>query len=350
MDFHIELTQHTNKLKELKNFSSNEQQTKQYMIAPLIELLGYNLSDPHLVKHEYDADVRGKTAEKIDYAIMKDGKPIIIIECKHHQENVKNHVGQLQRYFHNLEAKYGIITNGVQYVFYTDLEKQNKMDMKPFLEIDLENLNMGHIEELKKFHREDFDPKQIREGASETKYINSYKKFLHLELETIPSNEYVSFVAKNLNDGKVVNQKVKNKFLQVIIEGNKQFLSELNRKNLNSLQEINEEKTRKGLKTEASNDKIVETTNDELEMYYIIKTILSKKVSPDRISHKDSQTYFSIILDGKVTKWLLRISFQKKLIQLTIRNSGSVDIIKLQNKDELYSLDKIILKSLESLS
>lgn len=74
-----------------------------------------------------------------------------MIECKSCTEVLDKHSSQLFRYFGTSSAKFGILTNGIIYKFYTDLDESNKMDLTPFLEFDMENINDSLIPSLKKF-------------------------------------------------------------------------------------------------------------------------------------------------------------------------------------------------------
>ncbi len=125
---------------------------------PFIKLLGYDVFDPFEVNPEFVADIGIKKGEKVDYAIMKEGEPIIIIECKHHLEKLDPHNSQLFRYFHVCKAKFGLLTNGLTYRFYTDLTDANKMDEKPFFEFNISEIKDVQIEELKKLRGENLYP------------------------------------------------------------------------------------------------------------------------------------------------------------------------------------------------
>jgi len=140
---------------------------------------------------EMSCDIGTKKGEKIDYAIIKEGKPIILIECKHWKQNLNLHDNQLLRYFNVSKAKFGVLTNGIIYKFYTDLLEPNKMDKKPFLEIDMLNLKDNQIEELKKFHKSYFDIETILSSASELKYIHELKSILTEEFVKLQKPYFV---------------------------------------------------------------------------------------------------------------------------------------------------------------
>lgn len=121
---------------------------------PFLAALGYNVFDPTEGTPELNADIGVKKGEKVDYAILRDGKPILLIECKHHAADLgKVHASQLYRYFSVTESRFGLLTNGIVYWFYTDLEALNKMDSKPCFEFNLLDFREQDAEELKKLSK-----------------------------------------------------------------------------------------------------------------------------------------------------------------------------------------------------
>ncbi len=141
-----------------------------------------------------------KRGEKVDYAILQDGKPVMIIEAKSINRNLEKHDSQLFRYFSTTEAKFAILTNGIRYRFYTDLDNQNKMDAIPFLDFDLLHLRDTQIEDLQKFHKDNFNVAEIAESASDMKYKDSFKQLLGAQWEC-PSDDFVRFVLKDVYHG-----------------------------------------------------------------------------------------------------------------------------------------------------
>ena len=167
MDFSDKVKQFSREVESKKDDLLTEEATKTALILPFFQLLEYDVFNPHEFIPEYTADVGTKKGEKVDYAVMREGKPIILIEAKAVADDLTKHDAQLFRYFTATEAKFAILTNGVSYKFYTDLEESNKMDEKPFLEINMLDLVETQIGELKKFTRENFDIDTIFNTASE---------------------------------------------------------------------------------------------------------------------------------------------------------------------------------------
>ncbi|MBQ1296745.1 MAG: type I restriction enzyme HsdR N-terminal domain-containing protein, partial [Clostridiales bacterium] len=140
-----------NKAATLQGTLQTEEATKMSLIVPMFTAMGYDVFNPNEFCPEYTADVGIKKGEKVDYAILQNGKPTILVECKSCSENLEKYGSQLFRYFSTTSAKFGILTNGVQYRFYTDLNNANVMDMVPFLVVDLLDLKDSSVAEMKKF-------------------------------------------------------------------------------------------------------------------------------------------------------------------------------------------------------
>ena len=151
MELKTKLEQLHQRVDNLKEQIQTEEATKNAFIMPFIQILGYDIFNPIEVIPEFVCDIGTKKGEKVDYMIMKDGEPILVIECKHWKENADAHNSQLHRYYHVSKARFGILTNGIIYNFYTDLEKPNIMDEKPFLTINLDDLKDSSIKVLEKF-------------------------------------------------------------------------------------------------------------------------------------------------------------------------------------------------------
>ena len=111
MDFKDQIKQVGERVVKLKDQIKTEEATKTALIMPFIQCLGYDVFNPLEVVPEFTADIGIKKGEKVDYAILKDGQPTILIECKWWGENLILHDSQLFRYFHTTKAKFGILMN-----------------------------------------------------------------------------------------------------------------------------------------------------------------------------------------------------------------------------------------------
>ena len=192
---------------------------------PFISALGYDVFNPLEVVPEFTADIGLKKGEKVDYCILKDGEPIIIIECKHWKEKLDTHKSQLHRYFHVTNGRFAILTNGVDYRFYTDLEANNKMDEKPFLDFNLTKITENIANELKRFQSENFNAEEIIHVASDLKYSKEIKEILSKELKN-PSDEFVKYFASQVYQGRVTS-KVLDQFTSLVKSSTKNLINEL---------------------------------------------------------------------------------------------------------------------------
>ena len=293
MDFLEEIKAFTNQIEARINVCQTEEATKMSLIVPFFQILGYDVFNPAEFCPEFTADVGIKKGEKVDYAIMENGNPVVLIECKWCGEKLDKYGSQLFRYFSTTTAKFGILTNGVNYKFYTDLEEANKMDLVPFLEIDLKNIKENQLAELRKFCKSNFDSDRIFSTAEELKYSSLIKQLLTNELDD-PSESFIRYILNNIYDG-VKPQKALEKFSPIIKKSFIAFVNEIVNQKISSALT-----TESDVKEEVAEDveDIVEskiiTTQEELDAFYIVRAILSEFVPTDDIIYKDTERYFGI--------------------------------------------------------
>lgn len=314
MDFSDKIKQFSKRIETLKGNLETEEATKTALIMPLFQMLEYDVFNPLEFVPEFTADVGTKKGEKVDYAILQDGKPVILIEAKGVNDKLTNHDAQLFRYFTATEAKFAILTNGIVYKFFTDLEEKNKMDEMPFLELNLLDIDDFKIAELKKFSKQTFDIDTIFSTASELKYTKLIKDYLNKEMQA-PDDDFVRFIISSFYNG-VKTQNVVDRFRPIVKKSLNQFVSDfMNDKIKTLLNENNDtdefEETETVEPVEVSENGIV-TTKEELEAFEIVKEILSDVVEPADISYKDVQTYFGVLYKGNIRKWICRLYLDKK--------------------------------------
>lgn len=343
MDFKDQIKQIGERVIKLKDQIQTEEATKNAFIMPFLQSLGYDVFNPTEVVPEFVADIGIKKGEKIDYAIFKDGNPTILVECKHWAQNLNLHDGQLLRYFHVSKAKFGLLTNGINYRFYSDLVETNKMDEKPFLEFNINEIKDNQIEELKKFHKTVFDAESITNTASELKYTNELKHLLQQELGN-PSVDFVKHFAKQVYPS-VITAKVLEQFTNLTKKSIQQHISDLITERLKTALTKEDEETKKQEAVQAleqaKHDEVkVVTTAEELEGYMIVKTILRQKISANRVTHRDVQSYFAILLDDNNRKTICRL-----YLNGSKKYFVTLDDQKKEVKNEINSLDDIFKHS-----
>lgn len=352
MDLKDQIKNLSDRVSRLKDQISTEEGTKNAFIMPFIQILGYDVFNPIEVVPEFISDIGLKKGEKVDYAIMKEGQPIILIECKHWIENLNVHNSQLLRYFHTSKAKFGILTNGIIYRFYTDLVAANKMDEKPFLEVNLLDLKENHIEELKKFHKSYFDIDNIVSTASELKYMGELKVLLQTEMSN-PSEPFVRILTKQIYTG-LVTSKVIDQFTVLTRNSFTQLVNDLITERLKSALKQESESSPKADITipqnieESKSDSKIKTTDDEIESFYIVKSILRLKVPGERVSHRDSQSYFAILFDDNNRKPICRLYLEGKKKMIGIFDDQKKEVkYEIHKLDDIYTYSDAILKTAE---
>lgn len=348
MEINIQLKSLADKINQLKNKIETEESTKHAFVLPFINILGYDTFNPTEVVPEFTADLGLKKGEKVDYAIFQDDIPILIVECKSWKEKLTIHNSQLFRYFHVTKTRFALLTNGIIYQFFTDLDEKNKMDEKPFLEFDITNLKDNAINEILKFHKSNFDVNQIVNNASLLKYTTEIKKQIDNELQN-PSNEFVKLFANKVYAGRLT-EKVVEEFKELVQKGFNQFISEKINDRLNAAINKESQKQKEELEeitTTVEENKIV-TSEEELEGYRIVVAILRKKIPTKRIVARDTQSYFGILLDDNNRKPLCRLHLNggKKYIGLFNDNKNE-NKQSIQTVDDIYLFEKELLESIE---
>jgi hypothetical protein len=343
MEFTERLNALSNKIKQQLDVINTEEATKTAFVMPFIHnVLGYDVFDPSEVTPEFVCDVGTKKGEKIDYAIMKNNDVQILIESKKIGEPLNiNHASQLFRYFHVTNARISILTNGQNYKFFTDLDAPNKMDEKPFLEVDLLDIDENIIPELKKLTKSSFDLESIINAAGELKYVSQIKKILHSQLNN-PEDDFVKFFASRVYDG-ILTQKVRESFFNLTKKAASQYINDQVNERLKSaitgitpaiIDTPNESSQIE--EDEHKDESDVVTTLEELEGYHIVKAITRAVLEAPRITHRDTKSYFGILVDDNNRKPLCRLHFNR-----TQKYIGLFDIEKNETRHPITTVDDI---------
>jgi hypothetical protein len=238
------------------------------------------------------------------------------------------------------KAKFGVLTNGIVYKFYTDLATPNKMDEKPFLEVNLLDIKDDQIEEVKKFHKSYFDIDTILGTASELKYMGELKSAISREFSS-PSPEFVKLFGKQVYEGQ---------FTQKVLE---QFTALVKRTISNYINDMISDRLKAAINDSNQSDEDVvpiavtevepkpaskiETTEEELEAFYIIKSILRSVLPVERITYRDAQSYFSVFIDDNNRKAVCRLYLNSE----TNRRITFLDENKKEIHNKIDSIDDI---------
>ena len=327
MDFIERLHTLSKKIGQVKDSLATEEATKNALVMPFLHsVLGYDVFNPAEVLPEFTADTGTKKGEKVDYALLKDGEIQILIECKKYGETLApKHASQLFRYFSVTNARIAILTNGSVYQFFTDLDAPNKMDEKPFLIVDLEDLDEHAVPEIKKLTKSSFDVESIVDAAGELKYLSQIKKLIGQQFRE-PEEDFVKFFASRVYNG-VLTPKVKAQFHEIASKALKQFLNDSINDRLKSAigtdgtQTVAPAASSENTQEQEADDNKIVTTEEEIQGFNIVKAILCKNVDISRIADRDTQSYFGVLLDDNNRKPLCRLHFNAKQKYLGIFDS-----------------------------
>lgn len=354
LDFIDELRLLATRIATTKDLVTTEEATKNSMIMPMIKLLGYDPFNPMEVTPELVADVGTKKGEKVDYAVLRDGKPIMLFECKKSGGDLNiNHASQLFRYFHVTEARFGVLTNGLVYRFFTDLEKPNKMDEKPFFEFNVLEFRERDVEELRKFAKAAFDVDTILTTANELKYTRAIQSRLAEWLEN-PSEDFVRLVtAETLGSSKRFTPAVKEQFTALTRRAFEQLIgSRINERlkgamtsetlSVPKVVAVSAHTTvAKSDDASATMEKAdgVVTSAEEVEAFHLLRAILRDVVSPKRIFMRDAQSYCAILLDDNNRKPVCRLRFNNtQKLRLGLFNAAKEEeLVSLDSVDDIFN-------------
>lgn len=340
MDLIDQLRELALRITKIKDSIQTEEATKNAMVMPFIQILGYNVFDPLEVTPELIADVGTKKGEKVDYAILRDGKPIILFECKKVGSDLNiNHASQLFRYFHVTEARFGVLTNGITYHFFTDLEQPNKMDEKPFFEFNILEFKDQHIDQLKKFTKSAFDLEQILNTASELKYTRAVQNIL-AEWMIKPSEDFVRIICNEVINGKRVTPVIKEQFTQITKKAFHQLIGDrINERLKIAMTPDSDPKTGdfEALRTPDAESSETILTSQELEGFQITRAILREIVDPRRVVIRDAKSYCAILFDDNNRKPISRLRFNNSSkMMMGIFNEKEEKIISLSDLSDIY--------------
>jgi predicted type IV restriction endonuclease len=312
---------------------SGEEATKMGLIVPFFSTLGYDVFDPTEVIPEYIADFAVKKAgqmEKVDYAISLSNAIVMLIEAKARDKKPEAHDGQLKRYFNGLRsAKVAIVTNGIEYLFFTDLRHENMMDDEPFFIFNILNYDLKQIENLKFFHRDNFNTLAIKRHAEEMVYLTGMTKLVDSLLRS-PSDEFIRFLISQLGNigsryaiESRITSNVIEKFKPIVKKSIKGSLVDLMTQSISkemgqpsdfssATQLIEEVEELADELEQNSEDSRVETTDEELEAFEKIKSITARSTTSKlEVQYKDVVSYFGVNV-GKTNWWFLRLYLSPK--------------------------------------
>lgn len=330
MDFTERLAELAKKVRSIGDSLKTEEATKNALVMPFIAALGYDVFNPSEVVPEFSAPIGEYKDARVDYAILVDGKPILLLECKAFGTTLDTkHCNQLKLYFHGTDAPIAILTDGNRYMFFSDLDATNKMDNKPYMDFLLTDLDENLIHEIRKLAKGRFDKDTCLSAANELKYTREFKRILGEQMEN-PHEDFLRFFLSQTYEG-AITQKVRERFTPILVSALKQFINERINSRLQSAIIPQQQKPEEVDEPEVVEDGIV-TTEEEKEGYYLVKSLLMGIIDTERVKLQDWLSYCNIVLDTR-TKPILRMYFNKK--------PWKVGLFDGENKNDKIEIEKV---------
>ncbi|CAA9198916.1 type I restriction enzyme HsdR N-terminal domain-containing protein [Flavobacterium collinsii] len=318
------------KINDAIELCTNEAQTRKFLIEPFFHLLNYMPND---LIPEYNADFGERISQKIDYAILLNKKETILIEAKKYNSRLSDkEAGQLNGYFNNTKnSRIAILTNGIEYRFYSDILQPNVIDNKPFFVFNLSNYSDRDLETLIKFDKRYIVVNEIINTAQESVFAEDFETSLLKEF-IAPSKDLLKIIHRNMSFKTKFNDETQGKMIKMI---NSALLKSLYDKKV--IDESN------------SNTGGIITTESEIQAYHTIRTLLiqNRKIPSQRIFFKDFKSFFNISIDEHPKKIICKLVFTDSKMKLIIENNeyllSSIDDV-LKYKNELTNRTLILLE------
>ncbi len=290
------------RVKELADHvRGNEQATKQSLIGPFFTMLGYDLTDPRECVPEYRADFgKERSAKPIDWAFQNNAGFAFFVEAKEVGKKLGGYDEQLADYFaKEPNVRLGVLTNGAQWRFFTDVVNTNVMDKEPFATWDLMTEETPPIDVITLLQKSQFNPELIRAFAQRKRAQNLLVSELSRLLE--PSNELTKLAVANLETRNMT---------QVVVDSWKPVVA-------GALKEWARQQVLTAVLTappsapgpERADAQKIETTPEELEAFANIQRLLGVECP---VAYEDSVAYFKVHLADKRTKVFTRLQIGKR--------------------------------------
>jgi hypothetical protein len=312
-----------NKIKEYKSVVLSEEATKMAFILPFISMLGYDVFNPTEVIPEVECDI-SKRSDRIDYAVFIDRKPAFLVECKAAGISLNGYVNQAAKYFVASRARFIILTNGIDYWFFTDLKDRNLMDEKPFFTINLLNANYRDMKFMEKFSRDNFNESALSQSAR----IVSHRQELRDEINSIlssPSDDFIRMVVSKFYDG-VITKSVIDEFAPLVCEAISDFAG---RDNVLPNTVVSREQ-----------DQVMKDISDAFD---IIKSIILDFDNSQEVVYKVFKTNVRIAI---LNKWhyVCKLDFtdSRKRIGFPVGDYKHIEWVTISDISEIYSLTDYI--------
>jgi hypothetical protein len=350
MSFKEDLLKLAGQVEKRKEYTGTEEATKNSLILPFLQVLGFDVFNPLEVQPEYCSAFGGAKNARVDYAILKDSAPIIFLEAKPVDDSLKGHYSQLRSYFNATPTvRVAIITNGVIYRFYTDLNVQNIMDDTSFLEINITLLSDADTEVLSLFKKEEFDAQKVVCVAEELAYATNLIEILEKVFRE-PNDDFIKYLLSELKYPAPKTSSVLDKFRPIVKKAIYQALVNLVQKGLASPATMEVA----AVTDSADIKRQIVTTGDELKAFEVIKVILAEAgKDAEQIQYKDTTVYFSIFIKNP-SNWIVRLNLDsaKKSITTNIPVNALQDMapgFEAGEANKSIGISRVYINSIEDI-
>jgi predicted type IV restriction endonuclease len=313
-----------------------EEACKNAFVMPFLNALGYDVFNPDVVIPEFTADFGVKKGEKVDYAIKINGVITMLVECKPCGSDLaQQHASQLYRYFSVTDARFSILCNGLNFWFFSDLDEKNKMDQRPFFKFDILDYRPSHVAELSKFTHDQFDLDHILTTASTLKYSSAIQQEFAKELDE-PSDDMIRLFASRVYDGHFT-KRVRDEFRDIVANAFKEGVREMVSKRLASALEVTSEGSAPTTQDIYNGEEKAITTQDEIEAFHIVKSIVRRVAKAERIVMRDAKSYCAILLDDNNRKPIARLHFNRSQKYLGVFRNKEEERLPIETLEDIYN-------------
>ncbi len=349
MELEAKLNEVAQTAREHREVLLTEEAAKNALVMPFLQALGYNVFNPSEVVPEFTCDVGTKKGEKVDYAVCLSGSVAMLIECK--PANVEldvKHASQLFRYFSVTDARVAILTNGIVYKFFSDIDTPNKMDDRPFFTLQIDALRKSDFKTLESFTKAGFDIERIVREAGNMKLQSLVYKELLKEFQQ-PSEEFVRLIAGRIHEGARITAAVKSQFENLITASIGSLIRDRVNERLTSA--LSASNLQDGGSDDAGADEPgIITTEDEISGFNIVRAIAARIVEPSRVVIRDAQSYCAILLDDNNRKTIVRMHFNSPTSRYLGTFVGKEETRRaVAGPVDIYQHEKAILDRIKEL-
>lgn len=347
----MELEKRTTQHRELL---LTEEAAKTALVMPFLQALGYDVFNPSEVIPEFTADVGIKKGEKVDYALSIDGRISILVECKPSSVDLDlKHASQLYRYFSTTDARVAILTNGVVYHFYSDIDQPNKMDDRPFHVFSMDAMRRSDPQTLERFSRHQFNIDSIIAEAGRLKL----ESLMRIELEkefASPSDDFIRLMATRVQPGGRFTATTRDQMQPILAASIASLIRDRVNERLTSA--LNVANPVADIIPEGSSDDMsdaddgIVTTDDEIAGFRIVQAIAARHVDPGRVVIRDSKSYCAVLLDDNNRKTIARLHFNSPTTRYVGTFVGKAEIrYSVSALTDMYKLEDEIVKRIAEL-